>query len=391
MEKVLVVYDTAISHRQFLPLTFTRPVGHLLAGMLSLQDWWGRLTGLPVVSLSHRYITDELPDAALYICVDATVVPDPEIAGHLKDLNPEEIIRDESGMIAFASNSKPIFQQMPVWVDHRRELQLKERVTHTLEIVNRQEDWMKLQFPLLTPEISPAERPEALKVYGDSKDLVIEEGAEIESAIIDVRSGPVCIRKGALIMHGAALRGPVFVGKNAVIKMAAHIYGGSVIGDDCTAGGEIKNSVLHSNTNKAHHGYLGDSYIGAWCNWGAGTNNSNVKNSAWPVKVWDYEANTFRQFGQKAGILMGDFTRTAINSSLNSGTVTGVCCSIHFEGLTAKIIPSFSFGHSARYQWEKAIRDINNWKKFKNDALNDREKENLLAIYEKRELDKNHE
>lgn len=391
MNKILILYDTPVSHRQFMPITFTRPVGTLRAGFVTLQEWWAMLTHLPVYCLSHQFISDFIPDADLYLCVDATVAPAAERAAQIANMTSGSMLEDEEGIIAFAQSSKPYYQQMPVWVENSQRVANTTRITHCLELVQNLIPWMKEQFPLLKSSLVNVDPPAGVWVNGDKENLVVEEGADLESAIIDVRHGPVVIRKNALIMHGSILRGPVYIGQGAVAKMGAHLYGGTVIGDACTAGGEIKNSVLHAYTNKAHHGYLGDSYIGAWCNWGAGTNNSNVKNSAWPIRVWDYEANGFRQFGEKVGCLMGDFTRTAINSSINSGTVTGVCCSIHFEGLTSKIIPSFSFGQTARYQWEKALRDINNWKKFRNSSLDERETENLLAIYEKRELDKYHE
>jgi UDP-N-acetylglucosamine diphosphorylase / glucose-1-phosphate thymidylyltransferase / UDP-N-acetylgalactosamine diphosphorylase / glucosamine-1-phosphate N-acetyltransferase / galactosamine-1-phosphate N-acetyltransferase len=210
--------------------------------------------------------------------------------------------------------------------------------------------------------------------------IFVEEGATLENCTLNASEGPIYIAKGCKIMDGAILRGPIFIDENSVIKMGATIYGGTSIGKHCVVGGEVKNSIINNYSNKAHHGYLGDSIIGKWCNLGAGTSNSNVKNNGSDVvvKLENEEINA----GNKFGLLMGDYSRSAINTSFNTGTVVGTCCNIFAEGLTSKFIPHFSWGcNGEKYQLPKAFTDIENWKKMKGEILSDNEKEILKQLY----------
>jgi NDP-sugar pyrophosphorylase family protein len=159
-------------------------------------------------------------------------------------------------------------------------------------------------------------------------------------------------------MEGCMLRGPIAIGENTVLKMGTKIYSGTTIGPNCTVGGEIKNSVLFSNSNKAHDGYLGDSVIGSWCNLGAGTSSSNVKNTAGIVTYYD-ENNQSHEVGRKAGLIMGDYSRCAINTSFNTGTMVGVCCNIFGSIMPNKFIPDFTWGNE-RYDIDKALINISN-------------------------------
>ena len=225
--------------------------------------------------------------------------------------------------------------------------------------------------------------PSSVKVTG-SNNIFIEEGAVLEHCYLNTTDGPVYISKHALIMDGAMLRGPLFIGEGSVIKMGATIYGGS-FGSYCIIGGEVKNSVFMSFSNKAHHGYIGDSVVGEWCNLGAGTTCSNVKNTGGKVKLWDMHTRTFNIANNKCGVFMGDFSRCAINTSFNTGTVTGICTNI-FNGqqLTPKFIPSFSWGVDGKekYNIEKALTDVNTWMQFKKESIDESTINKLRIIYQ---------
>jgi len=179
------------------------------------------------------------------------------------------------------------------------------------------------------------------------------------------------------------IRGPFAMGEDACLKLGAKVYGATTLGPGCVVGGEIKNSVLFGYSNKAHDGYLGDSVIGEWCNMGAGTTNSNLKNNASDVRVWTSKG--LMTAGKKCGVMMGDYSRTAINTSINTGTVIGVSSNVFGSGLTPKYIPNFSWGSEGvnRYTFEKAIADIQNWKKLKGRDITDNEKSILKYIFEK--------
>ena len=210
--------------------------------------------------------------------------------------------------------------------------------------------------------------------------IFVEEGAILENCILNASEGPIYIAKNSKIMDGAILRGPIFIDEGSIVKMGATIYGGTSIGKNCVVGGEIKNSVINNFSNKAHHGYLGDSIIGKWCNLGAGTSTSNVKNNGSDVML--QLANAELNAGNKFGLLMGDYSRSAINTSFNTGTVVGTCCNIFTEGLTPKYIPNFSWGcKGERYELPKAFTDIENWKIMKGETLSKEERELLKNLY----------
>ena len=210
--------------------------------------------------------------------------------------------------------------------------------------------------------------------------IFVEEGAILENCILNASEGPIYIAKNCKIMDGAILRGPIFINEGSIVKMGATIYGGTSIGKNCVVGGEIKNSIINNFSNKAHHGYLGDSIIGKWCNLGAGTSTSNVKNNGSDVML--QLANAELNAGNKFGLLMGDYSRSAINTSFNTGTVVGTCCNIFTEGLTPKYIPNFSWGcKGERYELPKAFTDIENWKIMKGETLSKEERELLKNLY----------
>jgi len=210
--------------------------------------------------------------------------------------------------------------------------------------------------------------------------IFVEEGAILENCILNTSEGPIYIAKNCKIMDGAILRGPIFINEGSIVKMGATIYGGTSIGKKCVVGGEIKNSIINNFSNKAHHGYLGDSIIGKWCNLGAGTSTSNVKNNGSDVML--QLANAELNAGNKFGLLMGDYSRSAINTSFNTGTVVGTCCNIFTEGLTPKYIPNFSWGcKGERYELPKAFTDIENWKIMKGETLSKEERELLKNLY----------
>jgi UDP-N-acetylglucosamine diphosphorylase/glucosamine-1-phosphate N-acetyltransferase len=214
------------------------------------------------------------------------------------------------------------------------------------------------------------------------ENIFIEKGAHVECSYLNAANGPIYIGRDAIVMEGSLLRGPVAICDGAVVKMGTRIYEGTTIGPKCTAGGEIKNSIMFGYSNKAHDGYMGDSVIGEWCNWGAGTSNSNVKNNASNVVVWTPGGPA--NVGLKCGVMMGDYSRTAINTSINTGTVIGTCVNIFGNGLTPKFIPSFSWGNDGlqRYDLEKAFNDINNWKLLKGSAITSSEKHILKHIFD---------
>lgn len=213
------------------------------------------------------------------------------------------------------------------------------------------------------------------------ENIFVEEGANVTYSILNAKDGPVYMGKNTEILEGSLVRGPFAICEGSRIKMGAKIYGGTTIGPYCLATGEIKNSILMSYSNKAHDGYLGDSVIGSWCNIGAGSSNSNLKNTAGMIKMWSRKKNEFVNAGYKSGLIMGDYSRCAINTSFNTGTVVGVCCNVFGNTFSTKFIDDFTWGNE-KYIFEKAISDINNWKKLKGQEITKKEIESLKNIYQ---------
>ena len=203
----------------------------------------------------------------------------------------------------------------------------------------------------------------------------------ISCSNLNATDGPIYIGKEAVIMEGVSIRGPFVLGKKGVVKMNTSIYGTTTIGPNCLAGGEIKNAIMMGSSNKGHEGYLGDSIIGYWCNLGAGTSNSNIKNTAGPIQMWNEAKQLWETVGQKMGMLVGDYTRFAIHSSVNTGSYIGVCANIFGNGLLPKNIPNFTWGVTRGYRIEEIFEDINNWKKLKGIIISEEEKQVLTHLH----------
>ena len=212
--------------------------------------------------------------------------------------------------------------------------------------------------------------------------IFIEKGATVLCSNLNASDGFIYIGNESLVMEGSSIRGSFVLGKKGVVKMNTSIYGTTSIGPYCLAGGEIKNSILMGYSNKGHEGYLGDSIIGHWCNLGAGTCNSNIKNTAGEIQMWNEFKGEWENVGQKMGMLVGDYSRFAIQSSINTGSYIGVSANIFGNGLLPKHIPNFTWGIIPGYQLDKAIEDIHNWKKLKGFTITEAEKQVLRHLYQ---------
>jgi UDP-N-acetylglucosamine diphosphorylase/glucosamine-1-phosphate N-acetyltransferase len=211
--------------------------------------------------------------------------------------------------------------------------------------------------------------------------IIIEAGAQISHAVLNASTGPIYIGKNAVVMEGATIRGPFVLGEGAVVKMGARIYGATTIGKHSIVGGEIKNSIIGDYSAKSHDGYLGDSVIGHWCNLGAGTTSSNMKNNASEVAVTLAYDMLPEIAGLKCGLIMGDYSKTAINTSFNTGTTVGVCCNVFGNGIPPKYINHFTWGLTA-YDFDKAIRDISRWMHLKKKEISKEQIEQLKNIFQ---------
>jgi UDP-N-acetylglucosamine diphosphorylase/glucosamine-1-phosphate N-acetyltransferase len=327
---------------------------------------------------------DEAVGDDICFMIHGNVLPDAKLVKATKRLKDGEFITaNGSSGIVFRFTKKQIEKKYKIKVT--RAVVVKsdiKTICYPWDIFQLNDLAIRQDFELLTKNRKSQPVSKTNRVNRSSQ-VFIEKGAIMGHCIINASTGPVYIGKNAEVMEGCIIRGPFAMGEGACLKLGTKVYGATTLGPRCVVGGEIKNSVLFGYSNKAHDGYLGDSVIGEWCNIGAGTTNSNLKNNASEVKIWT--PNGEMSAGNKCGVMMGDYSRTAVNTAINTGTVIGVCCHVAGGGLTPKYIPSFSWGSEGvkRYEFEKIFPDIEAWKKLKGEMMSENEKSILKYLYEK--------
>ena len=377
----IVFYSTPGLEEGFYPFSLTRSVADLRLGALTIREKWE--LALPLKSKPDPAIhtKEDFQPGHGDLVIPANVLPNPGLVRKIAELRPGQAIRirDRTEMIYLCAGSRASDQR-----NNSHDIVAALEAT----ALNYPWDLVKHNASAIADDVEVLQESRTFQNIPKSnwfhreKDIWIEQDASVNMCLIDTTDGPVYISNGALVMEGSMIKGPVFIGKNAVVKMGTRIYGGTTVGPFCTVGGEIKNSIMFAFSNKAHDGYLGDSVIGEWCNLGAGTTNSNIKNNASTVRIWNN--GEYREAGQKAGMFMGDYSKTAINSSINTGTVIGVCANVFGAGLLPKHIASFSWGSDGRqrYQLEQALRDIEAWMKLKHQAITAEATNSLKFIFD---------
>ncbi len=389
--KYLLFTQKGVNIKGLYPFTLTRNAQDILMGMMTNRQRWEKSLHLSSLDLEepcklpslHPQIKwQNIKAADAVYLIQSNLLPSKNLISRIKKLRPGGAIAAVDGQIlVYLLGKKQLCKEMKI--PEPNEVTILHdvlKIEFPWDIFDLNNQILQYDFEWLTKN-KKSEPIDKTNRISELKSVFIEKGAVLKHVIINADDGPVFISKNALVMEGACLRGPIFIGENAVVKMGAKIYGPTTIGPACTVGGEIKNVVMFGYSNKAHDGYLGDSVIGEWCNLGAGTSNSNLKNTAGNIVV--HLQHQKLEAGQKCGVLMGDFSRTAINTAINTGTVIGVSCNVFGEGLTPKHIPSFAWGMSGevKYKQDKALRDADNWKKLKNEILSETEKSILTNIY----------
>ncbi|HWB24639.1 MAG TPA: putative sugar nucleotidyl transferase [Chitinophagaceae bacterium] len=383
----IVLFDNK-SRRGLLPLTFTCAIADLRIGIFTVKERWGMLSGKNVFVHTETYLQplyENIP-AGEHLWIDASILADARLVDEILSLNNGTAVAEGNNLIAGvitisqagfdASDCLKFFANI-------RQVQNVRRLQQPWEIFQWNDAMIREDFTLIRSKKTSIPLS-ATNTYLNSHDIFIEEGAEVNFAVLNASAGPIYIGRNAVIMEGSLIRGPFAACEGAVIKMGTKIYAATTIGPHCLAGGEIKNAVMQAYSNKGHDGYLGDSVIGKWCNLGAGTSNSNVKNTGSSVQMWNFGDSAYHKVGLKGGLIMGDYSRCAINTSFNTGTVTGICCNIFENGLLPKYIPSFSWGgkNNGKYKRERVLTDIENWKRMKGQPLTIAEKEVLQYVFE---------
>ncbi|MCK9618858.1 MAG: GlmU family protein [Lentimicrobiaceae bacterium] len=373
-----------------LPLTFFRPVCDIRIGILTIREKWEKYLGVKPSSLTEVYLQSKFPivKSAENILINGGILPNAELVKQIQMLGPKQALVKGNTIVASyvpeseledkTGKEEKCLGEIECSIDYTE-------ILNTWDIFEKNEKALNEDFILLTDGRTSQALSSSNQRIGNGS-LFIEEGAIVEASVINTLKGPVYIGKNVEVMEGCLIRGPLAICENSVLKMGAKIYGATTLGPDTKVGGEVNNSVIFGFSNKAHDGYLGNSVIAEWCNLGADTNNSNLKNTYDNVKMWDYAEKTFVDTGlQFCGMVMGDHSKCGINTMFNTGTVVGVCTNIFGQGFPRNFIPSFSWGGPSgftNYKFSKAIEVAANVYKRRNIDLDETEKEIFARVFD---------
>ena len=334
----LLLHDNGL-HLRFAPLTLTRPLGDVRVGVLTNKERWERWIPEATVSfITESYLQKKFPEihGQEEVEINAAVIPTEAIAAAVVSLKADQILMGENTWIARRGKATEKIQftdQQPIVLEQRWDL------------FQRNDEVLVADYFFLTAGRESQELSDTNTVIGNPDWIFLEEGASVEGAFLNTTNGPIYIGKDAEVMEGSLIRGPFALCEHAGVKMGAKIYGATTIGPHCKVGGEISNCVFQAYSNKGHDGFLGNSLVGEWCNFGADSNTSNLKNNYSLIRSWSYEKGEEVETGlQFMGVCMGDHSKTAINTMLNTATVVGVSCNIFGGGFPKKFIPSFTWG-----------------------------------------------
>jgi UDP-N-acetylglucosamine diphosphorylase/glucosamine-1-phosphate N-acetyltransferase len=373
--KIQLVDGKHRSH--LLPLTYTRPVAELRCGILTISEKYTK-RGHEIGYDTETYLKAKYPATEAEVLVSGSVCPTDVFLEAVAGLSSGQALVQGDELLAFKGEK---------WEDEPSEIiPFSGRVnliTRPWDIWGMNASEMNLDFDLLTKDRFSAPIDTTNTVIGDR--VFLEEGAKASASILNATTGPIYLAKNAEIMEGCIVRGGLALGESSALKMGAKIYGATTLGPHCKVGGEVSNSVLIGYSNKGHDGYLGNSALGEWCNLGADTNNSNLKNNYDEVKAWSYVDGRFAKTGQQfCGLIMGDHSKSGINTMFNTGTVVGVSANVYGAGFPRNFIPSFSWGGpqgTMEYRIDKALDTADRMMKRRGLEVNEIERAILEQVF----------
>lgn len=335
------------NRNNLLPFTYTRPVADIRVGILTIREKWEKYLGYTTTSITEDYLSEKFPMVELEenIMINASYLPNRELAEMVKNLKEDQALFSGEDVIAFFAKDT----QEEIDFEDYESLEFNDdliTIENTWDIFSKNGAAIQEDFELLTRDRTSQAIPQSVNVIGAER-IFIEEGASMEFVTLNATNGPIYIGKNAEVMENSVIRGPFALCEGATVKLAAKIYGPTTVGPYSKVGGEINNSVIFGYSNKGHDGFLGNSVLGEWCNIGADSNNSNLKNNYAEVRLWNYNTEGFARTGlQFCGLMMGDHSKCGINTMFNTGTVVGVSANIFGSGFPRNFVPSFSWGGS---------------------------------------------
>jgi len=356
-----ILFDAEQRHN-LLPLTYTKPVAELRVGILKIIEKWNRYLKTDCSFLTEAYLQTKFPTIIeeQNLLINGSLLPNSDIVDQVLKLKNREALTQDGKLLAInlKKDDLLIFFSGELKEYNNTECETKVgQINYPWDIFSLNGTEVESDYQLLTKRRKSQEISETVQILG-KENIFFEKGVKAEFVTINATEGPVYIGKDAELMEGSIIRGPFALCEHSTVKMGTKIYGPTTIGPESKVGGELNNVVIQGYTNKAHDGFLGNSVIGEWCNLGADTNNSNLKNNYAEVRLWNYPKEGFAKTGlQFCGLIMGDHSKCGINTMFNTGTVVGVSANIFGSGFPRNFIPSFSWGGSSGfvvYQTKKA-------------------------------------
>ena len=344
-----ILFDGTVRNT-LLPFTFTRPVADIRVGILTIREKWEKYLGTTTTTITEEYLSEKFPMVEMEqnVMINASFLPNDVLAEMVMNLEPNQAIFKGEEVIAFFTQDT----QEEVDFDTYEIIDFKEdclAIVNTWDIFAKNDAALREDFELLTEDRKSQPIPKSVNVISP-ENIFIEEGAKLEFVTLNASTGPIYIGKDSEIMENSVIRGPFALCEGGQVKLGTKVYGATTVGPHSRIGGEVSNSVLMGYSNKGHDGFLGNSVLGEWCNIGADSNNSNLKNNYEEVKLWSYETGGFEKTGlQFCGLMMGDHSKCGINTMFNTGTVVGVSTNIFGSGFPRNFVPSFSWGGASGF------------------------------------------
>ncbi|MBT8182568.1 MAG: GlmU family protein [Eudoraea sp.] len=344
-----ILFDGEVRN-SLLPFTFTRPVADIRIGILTIREKWEKYLNATTSTKTEMYLSKKYPmiNSRANILLNASFCPTKELVSIILNLKKNEAVFKEDLLIAYFTDDA----EQKVDLSDYRKINFEGdllRVANTWDIFSDNGIALQQDFEMITEGRQSAPISSTNQLI-NPENIFLEEGAKVEYSILNATEGPIYLGKNSEIMEGNLIRGAFALCEKAVVKMGAKIYGPTTIGPYGKVCGEINNSVIFGYSSKGHDGYLGNSVLGEWCNIGADSNNSNLKNNYAKVRLWNYATERFEHTGlQFCGLMMGDHSKTAINTMFNTGTVIGVNANIYVPGFPRNFIPSFSWGGASGF------------------------------------------
>lgn len=372
-----------------LPLAATRAVADIRIGILTIREKWEKYLNREVDILTQDYLQPKysFTQKENTVFVNAAVLPGRELVDAIEKFDSNGVLKNESAIVAVKTNDSISSLQDLRLATQKLDSTIRQFNNSIINFpwdiftFNGQEIKNDIQLLGLTP--NPEKLSSTNTLLGI--EIYVEEGASCECSVLNAKNGPVYLGKDSEVMEGCTVRGPFALGEHATLKMQTKVYGDTTIGPHSKVGGEVSNSVIFGYSNKGHDGFLGNSVIGEWCNLGADTNNSNLKNNYGKVKAYNYPLKDFINTGlQFCGLIMADHAKAAINTQFNTGTVVGVCANVFDAGFPPKFVPDFAWGNNVVFELEKAYEVAQRVMERRSIELTETDKNILKYIFEKR-------